>query len=102
MDFYSASGLSLLWICFFETVAVSWFYGVRRFSSNIEDMMGPPTNWFQTVLSWFWVACWAVLAPLVMGVCSTTSTIYLSSESLIVLRIVKYEKSLQADLRIHT
>ena len=69
MDFYSASGLSLLWICFFETVAVSWFYGVRRFSSNIEDMMGPPSNWFQMLLSWFWIACWAVLAPLVMGVC---------------------------------
>ena len=68
MDFYSASGLSLLWICFFETVAVSWFYGVRRFSSNIEDMMGPPSNWFQMLLSWFWIACWAVLAPLVMGV----------------------------------
>jgi len=67
MDFYSASGLSLLWICFFETVAVSWFYGVRRFSSNIEDMMGPPSNWFQMLLSWFWIACWAVLAPLVMG-----------------------------------
>ena len=61
MDFYSASGLSLLWICFFETVAVSWFYGAARFSKNIEEMLG-----YQPWI--FWRLCWLVFAPLVMGV----------------------------------
>lgn len=60
MDFYSASGLSLLWICFFETIAVSWFYGVNRFSKNIEEMLGSKPFWF-----WKW--CWALFAPLVMA-----------------------------------
>ena len=61
MDFYSASGLSLLWICFFETIAVSWFYGASRFSKNIEEMLG--------YKPWaFWHYCWLVFAPAVMGV----------------------------------
>ena len=61
MDFYSASGLSLLWICFFETIAVSWFYGASRFSKNIEEMLG--------YKPWaFWHYCWLIFAPLVMGV----------------------------------
>jgi len=60
MDFYSASGLSLLWICFFETIAVSWFYGASRFSKNIEEMLG--------YKPWaFWHYCWLIFAPLVMG-----------------------------------
>jgi len=60
MDFYSASGLSLLWICFFETIAVSWFYGASRFSKNIEEMLG--------YKPWaFWHYCWLVFAPAVMG-----------------------------------
>ena len=61
MDFYSASGLSLLWICFFETIAVSWFYGVNRYCGNIEEMMGSKP-WM------FWKLCWLIFAPLVMGV----------------------------------
>ena len=63
MDFYSASGLSLLWICFFETVAISWFYGVNRFCANIEEMLG-----FKPWFFWFWRLCWLVFAPGVMGV----------------------------------
>ena len=31
MDFYSASGMPLLWICFWETVALSWVFGAARF-----------------------------------------------------------------------
>ena len=61
MDFYAASGLSLLWICFFETIAVSWFYGASRFSKNIEEMLGYKPFFF-------WHLCWLVFAPLVMAV----------------------------------
>ena len=61
MDFYSASGLSLLWICFFETVAISWFYGASKFAENIESMIGRKP-------SVFWILCWKVFAPLLMGV----------------------------------
>jgi len=60
MDFYAASGLSLLWICFFETIAISWFYGVNRFARNIESMTGSKPHIF-------WYLCWACFAPLVMA-----------------------------------
>lgn len=62
MDFYAASGLSLLWICFFETIAVSWFYGAGRFSKNIEQMLGHRPAFFI-----FWHYCWLIFAPVVMG-----------------------------------
>jgi len=60
MDFYAASGLSLLWICFFEVIAVSWFYGAKRFSKNIEEMLG-----YRPFI--FWHYCWLVFAPAVMA-----------------------------------
>lgn len=59
-DFYSASGMSLLWICFFETIAIAWFYGANRFADNIESMMGHRP-------SRFWVLCWTVFAPGLMA-----------------------------------
>ena len=66
MDFYAASGMSLLWICFFETIAVAWFYGVNKFAGNIEEMMGSKRgivwNTFMLILK----LCWSCFAPLVM------------------------------------
>jgi len=55
-DYYSASGMSLLWVCFFEAITVAWFYGVKRFNDNLEMMLG-----FR-IPSWFsW--CWCFLTP---------------------------------------
>jgi solute carrier family 6 GABA transporter-like protein 1 len=31
MDFYSASGMALLWVCFFQTIAIGWFFGTERY-----------------------------------------------------------------------
>jgi len=61
MDTYSASGISLLWVCFFQTVAVSWFFGADRFRECVKQMLG-----FRP--SVFWHVCWVYLAPFVMMV----------------------------------
>uniref|UniRef100_V5I972 Transporter n=1 Tax=Anoplophora glabripennis TaxID=217634 RepID=V5I972_ANOGL len=60
MDYYSASGISLLWVCFFQTVAISWLFGVEKLCDCIEQMMGIRPNRF-------WTICWKYLAPLTMG-----------------------------------
>lgn len=59
MDYYSASGLPLLWVCFFQTVAISWAFGVDKLCDCIEQMMG-----FRP--SRFWTFSWKYFAPLVM------------------------------------
>ena len=60
MDFYSASGLPLLWICFWETVALSWVFGAARFREAIKEMTGirPP---------YIFYLCWRYLGPAVMA-----------------------------------
>lgn len=59
MDFYSASGMSLLWVCFFQTIAIGWFFGAKNFCDCIEQMTGKRPNQF-------WYICWVCLAPMVM------------------------------------
>ena len=29
MDFYSASGITILWCCFFQTIAIGWIFGTQ-------------------------------------------------------------------------
>ena len=56
-DYYAASGMALLWVCFFECAAVSWVYGNRRYYDNLEYMLGYRLN------PWLRV-CWTVLTPI--------------------------------------
>ncbi|EZA62293.1 Sodium- and chloride-dependent GABA transporter [Ooceraea biroi] len=59
MDFYSASGMSILWVCFFQTIAISWIFGAKKFCDCVHQMMGIRLNGF-------WYICWVVLAPVIM------------------------------------
>ncbi|XP_014669153.1 PREDICTED: sodium-dependent serotonin transporter-like [Priapulus caudatus] len=61
IQFYDAFGipLSILFIVFLESVAVCWFYGVDRFSSDIETMVG-----FRPGI--YWRLCWTLFSPVFM------------------------------------
>ncbi|XP_021918357.1 sodium-dependent noradrenaline transporter-like isoform X2 [Zootermopsis nevadensis] len=54
-DTYSA-GISLLCSALFEAIAVSWFYGLERFSQDVEDMLG-------TKPGLYWRICWKFVSP---------------------------------------
>ncbi|XP_018602541.1 solute carrier family 6 member 6b isoform X1 [Scleropages formosus] len=57
-DYYAASGVCLLWVAFFECIAVAWVYGVDNFYDAIEDMIGyRPNAW----MKWSWTAITPVL-----------------------------------------
>ena len=46
---------------FVKTIAIGWIYGVNKFANNVEQMTGMLPNKY-------WVVCWSVVAPIVMGV----------------------------------
>uniref|UniRef100_A0A8C4QGC0 Transporter n=1 Tax=Eptatretus burgeri TaxID=7764 RepID=A0A8C4QGC0_EPTBU len=55
-DYFGASGICMLWVAFFECVAVAWLFGVDRFYDVLEDMLGfRPGPW----MKW----CWLVISP---------------------------------------
>uniref|UniRef100_A0A8C8J6H2 Transporter n=1 Tax=Oncorhynchus tshawytscha TaxID=74940 RepID=A0A8C8J6H2_ONCTS len=61
-DYYAASGVCLLWVAFFECIAVAWVYGVDNFYDAIEDMIGyRPNPW----MKW----SWSVITPLLCVGC---------------------------------
>ena len=59
LDFYSCSGMSLLWVVFFQTIAIGWFFGAARFCDCVEQMTGSRPNIF-------FYLCWKYFAPAVM------------------------------------
>ncbi|XP_070193463.1 sodium- and chloride-dependent GABA transporter 1-like [Littorina saxatilis] len=59
-DTYSASGIGLLMLIFFECIAIGWSYGVNRFYENLRDMFG----YYPCFL---WKICWTVTTPLITG-----------------------------------
>ena len=64
LDFYSCSGMSLLWVVFFQTIAIGWFFGAARFCDCVEQMTGSRPNIF-------FYLCWKFFAPAVMIVSVT-------------------------------
>ncbi|XP_071963769.1 sodium- and chloride-dependent GABA transporter 2-like isoform X2 [Antedon mediterranea] len=57
-DYYSASGSALLWIAFFEAIAIGWVYGPNRFLDHFEEMLG-----FRVRGYWLRI-CWMLFTPL--------------------------------------
>ena len=56
---YQSGGVSLLFLGFFESISLAWFYGTDKFSKNIENMTGcRPGNW--------WKFCWIFGSPVIM------------------------------------
>lgn len=59
-DYYAASGMCLLFLCFCECLFVSWIYGVDKYVNNIKEMIGyKPALWF--------ALCWKYFAPFLTG-----------------------------------
>lgn len=54
-DTYSA-GISLLCSALFEAIAVSWFYGLDRFTQDVEAMIGRKPGLY-------WRICWKFISP---------------------------------------
>ena len=62
MDFYSASGIPILWCCFFQTIAIGWIFGANKFGDCVKQMTGYAPNKY-----WIWT--WGFFAPVTMAVC---------------------------------
>ncbi|XP_070502342.1 sodium- and chloride-dependent GABA transporter ine-like isoform X2 [Chironomus tepperi] len=61
IDHYVAS-ITILFVAFFQIIAISWFYGVTRLTKNIKEMTSKnPSRYFRY--------CWLITAPcLLLGI----------------------------------
>ena len=66
VDFYAASGMSLLWICFFQVTAISWCYGTEKLEKHVEEMVGRITSINCKILMFILCMCWKIFAPLII------------------------------------
>ncbi|KAI9563896.1 hypothetical protein GHT06_011364 [Daphnia sinensis] len=61
IDYYAAA-ISLMYIAFFEVIAIVWVYGANRLARNVRDMTGELPNYYIR-------GCWMVAAPcLIMAI----------------------------------
>ncbi|XP_058483268.1 sodium- and chloride-dependent GABA transporter ine [Solea solea] len=60
MDHYTAI-VSIMFLAFFEVIAICWCYGVKRLSDNLEVMTGKRANIFFRL-------CWLIIAPVLIAV----------------------------------
>lgn len=60
LDRYAVSP-SILFAVLCESIAVSWVYGLDRFTQDIESMLGMKVGWW-------WKFCWRYCAPLFLTV----------------------------------
>ncbi|XP_058531948.1 sodium-dependent serotonin transporter isoform X2 [Ochotona princeps] len=51
-----ATGPAVLTVALIEVVAVSWFYGISQFCSDVKEMLGFSPGWF-------WRICWVAISP---------------------------------------
>ncbi|XP_056275999.1 solute carrier family 6 member 4b [Pseudoliparis swirei] len=49
-------GCPIIIVCFIEVIAVSWFYGIKQFSRDVESMLGRAPGLF-------WKVCWVAISP---------------------------------------
>lgn len=55
MDHYTAH-ISIMYLGFFELVAIAWIYGTYTLSDNIQTMTGKQPSWYMKL-------CWMIVAP---------------------------------------
>lgn len=65
MDTYSAN-YAILIIAFAECLSVSWFFGTRRFLTDISTMLDISPKVIR-VANFFWIAAWKFVTPLLLA-----------------------------------
>lgn len=71
MDYYSASGMSMLFLVFFQTISINWIFGGNKFCDAVEQMLGQKPSRFLYI-------CWVFLAPAVMLVIPPFSHLFIN------------------------
>ncbi|XP_050398103.1 sodium-dependent noradrenaline transporter [Patella vulgata] len=63
-----AAGTSILFAVMSQVIAVSWFYGIEQFSSDLEQMTGRRPGLY-------WRICWKFISPILLLILVITSII---------------------------